>query len=104
MNKEEILRKSRNEKIDEGILNALNQSYQKGIRNFCIIFIPLAVIALIKLRVTDLSLLLTIFYGFYASFVGNYRKALNDHRTLLPRVMFVLSIVFFVLYVKDVFF
>lgn len=96
MNKEEILRKSRNEKIDEGILNALNQSYQKGIRNFCIIFIPLAVIALIKLRVTDLSLLLTIFYGFYASFVGNYRKSLNDHRTLLPRVMFVLSIVFFI--------
>lgn len=29
MNKEEILRKSSNEKIDEGILNALNQSYQK---------------------------------------------------------------------------
>lgn len=104
MNKEEILRKSRNEKVDEGILNALNQSYRQGLRYFCIIFIPLVIIALIKLRVTDLSLLLTIFYGFYAGFIRNYRKVLNDNRTFLPRFLLLVSLFFFVLYVKDVFF
>lgn len=104
MNKEEILRKSRNEKIDEGILNAFDRSYRQGIKWFCFIFVPLTIIALIKMRVSELSLLMTIFYGFFGAFTNEYRKATNDKRTLFPKVLMLVSIIFFILYVKDVFF
>lgn len=39
VNKEEILAKSRNEKNDEGLIDATNRGQRKGIVTFCLVFI-----------------------------------------------------------------
>ncbi|MCC0697122.1 DUF6442 family protein [Clostridioides sp. ES-S-0048-02] len=103
MNKEEILERSRQEKSNEGYLFILNKGQRYGTLLFVGIIVPLIILNLIKLRTTDLSLLLTILWGWLT---GNYYgsfKALNKKSGFIILLSSIITLSSFIYYITQVF-
>ncbi|MEG0365981.1 MAG: DUF6442 family protein [Coprobacillus sp.] len=104
MNKEEILKRSRSEKDDEGILFVLNKGSLFGTRIFLLIIISLIIFSLVMLRTVDLALLLTILWGYLAGIFIGFSKAENQKRVGLITVSILVTIMCFALYINQVLF
>ena len=67
MNKEEILKKSRNERCDEGLVNAENQGNKYGFIAFCILFVIIVLINFFRGQSND-----SVFSMFWAFTAAQY--------------------------------
>lgn len=104
MNKEEILKKSRIEKIDEGNLFILNNGSRYGSMILLSIIIPLILFTFFTWRLAESALLMTVLWGFLTGNYIGHRKAIQEKKKGLIIVSCIFTIICFMTYLNQAFF
>ena len=104
MNKEDILKRSREEKNDEGNWFILNNGNRYGTIFFIIIMLALLALTIFTWRITESALLMTVLWGFLTGQFIGHNKALQNNKKGVVIIVIGFTLVCFITYVNQAFF
>lgn len=104
MNKEDILKRSREEKMDEGNWFILNTGNRYGTVIFLTVMLLLIALTTFTWRISESALLMTVLWAnLTGQFIG-HNKALQNNKKGIIIVSVIFTIVCFITYVNQAFF